>query len=275
MDKNIIYNDDFLTKSKIIPDRSIDAVITDPPYLIGYDYWDKKSIEWHREWLSICYRVLKPGGTIWSFMVAYSKDGKVPIAYEYSKIMSEFFDVDYRNWVVWARQKGRGSSKHLKSQREDLFYGVKPGAERTWNNLKMLREVVTPYVKDGRPRGWFLDENGKRVRWTGLGNVWTYTAPQYNSLSDKQIHSAQKPVMMIERLIRLSSNEGELILDPFMGSGTTAVASIISNRNYFGFEADSNNYNLICDRLRELNIKNYKDFSANTTVNINKQQFFK
>lgn len=173
-----------------------------------------------------------------------------------------------------ARQKGRGSSKHLKSQREDIFYATKPEGKITWNNLKMLREVVTPYIKNGRPRGWFLDENGKRVRWTGLGNVWVYTAPQYNSLSDKQIHSAQKPVMLIERLIRLSTNEGDVVLDPFMGSGTTAVACIISNRKYIGYELDKNNYKLSNERINNLNYKNYKDFNIKHNKSSANNNFF-
>ena len=75
-------------------------------------------------------RVLKPSGTIWSFIAASSKDGKVPIAFEFAKIMEEYFQVDYRNWVVWARQKGRSASKYLKSQREDLFYATKHGVIR-------------------------------------------------------------------------------------------------------------------------------------------------
>jgi len=274
--KDHIYNADFITEAQhVIPDNSVDLIVTDPPYLIGYDYWDNKSIEWHHHWLAECKRILKPGGTIWSFMAASSKDGKVPIAFEFSKIMEKYFQVDYRNWVVWARQKGRGASKHLKSQREDLFYATKLGGDKTWNNIQMLREVCTPYMKDGRPRGWFLDEFGKRVRWTGLGNVWTYTAPQYNSIADKQIHSAQKPTMMIERIIRLSSNEGDLVFDPFMGSGTTAMAAKISNRNYCGFELDKNNFSLLTNRIKQFDPKNYNEFS-NVPIKTEKQSdFFK
>lgn len=161
------------------------------------------------------------------------------------------------NWVIWARQKGRGSSKHLKSQREDILHFTKTN-KFTWNNVKMLREVVCPYIKDGKPRGWFLDENGKRVRWTGLGNVWCYTAPQYNSILDKQVHPAQKPIMMIERLILLSSNEGDTILDPFIGSGTTGVACKNLNRDFIGIELDKKYFEIAKDRIE--NVKNMKGF---------------
>lgn len=254
-----IINDDFLNNQLL--DNSVDTITTDPPYLIGYKEWDKQETDFHIKWLQECYRVLKPGGTLWTFMAHCTKDGKTFISADFYRLLRMFFDVDLRNSVVWARQKDRGASKHLKSQREDLFYAIKPGGQHTWNNLKMLREVVTPYVKDGRPRGWFLDEHGNRVRWTGLGNVWTYTAPQYNSKSDKQIHPAQKPVMLMERLIRLSSNEGDTILDPFLGSGTTAIACKLSNRNFIGFEKDSNIYKQCSDRIEQFDYKNYEGFN--------------
>lgn len=277
MIENQIYNADFILEAQhLIPDKSVDLIVTDPPYLIGYDYWDNHSIEFHHAWLKECKRILKDNGTIWSFMAYCDKSGQTFLGYEFYNIMKQYFYIDLRNSVVWARQKGRGSSKHLKSQREDIYYGtsyppnvIKP----TWNNLKMLREVCTPYMKDGRPRGWFLDENGKRVRWTGLGNVWTYTAPQYNSITDKQIHSAQKPVMMIERMIRLSSNEGDLVFDPFMGSGTTAIAAKISNRKYCGFELDKNNFALLTNRIKTFNPKDYNGFS-NVKIKVEKQTDF-
>jgi len=259
MTRNKVSNIDFLANQ--LENNSVDTVTTDPPYLIGYKDWDNQAEDFHSMWLSECFRVMKPGATLWSFMAHCSKDGETFISHEFYKLLRMYFKVDLRNSVVWARQKGRGASKHLKSQREDIFYATKPGGDITYNPLKMLREVVTPYMKDGRPRGWFLDETGKRVRWTGLGNVWTYTSPFYLSKSDKQIHPAQKPVMLMERLIRLSSNEGDLILDPFMGSGTTAIACKLSNRDFIGFEKDLDIYNKCEDRIANFNNKNYTEFN--------------
>lgn len=251
---NKIYNEDFILFSlNNIPSESIDLIVTDPPYLINYKEWDNKEFEWHNEWLKECYRILKPGGTIWSFMAFTDKSGKENISAKFIELLNKYFIVDLRNTVVWARQKGRGSSKHLKSQREDIYYAYKDGAKPTWNNLKMLREVICPYVKDGKPRGWFLDENGKRVRWTGLGNVWTYNAPQWNSKTEKQLHPAQKPILLIERLIRLSSNEENIVLDPFIGSGTTALAAILANRKFIGTELNKEYYDIANKRISEFN----------------------
>lgn len=256
----MIYNKDFFDND--LKDNSVDAIVTDPPYLIGYKDWDEiDNDNFHQEWLEEAYRILKPGGTIWSFMAYCDKTGELPISYGfYGHLLFTGFNVDLRNTVVWARQKGRGSSKHLKSQREDIFYAVKPGEKPTWHPLKMLREVVTPYVKDGRPRGWFLDEFGRRVRWTGLGNIWTYSSPQWNHKTEKQLHPAQKPVMLMDRLIRLVTNENDVVLDPFMGSGTTGISCNLSNRNFIGFEKDKDIYEIAEKRLNDFNIEDYKEY---------------
>lgn len=113
-------------------------------------------------------------------------------------------------------------------------------------------------MKDGKPRGWFIDEKGKRVRWTGLGNVWTYTSPFWKSKTDKLIHSAQKPFLVIERLVLLSSNEGDVVLDPFSGSGTTAVVCEKTKRNYICIEKDKEYYNSSVKRLKEMQDENKK-----------------
>jgi len=226
-----------------IPDESVDLVVTDPPYGINYDKWDKLDdfISFTDIWIKECFRILKSTGTMWSFMNYGNIFNFVPILRKYGNVHLE-------NWVIWARQKGRGSSKHLKSQREDIFHTTKSD-KFTWNNLKVLREVAWPYRKNGEPRGWFLDEFGKRVRWTGLGNVWVYTAPFWGSKDDKRMHSAQKPLLLIERLILLSSNEKDVVLDPFSGSGTTAVACNNLNRNFICVEKDKEYYNSSVRRL--------------------------
>lgn len=235
---------DFLNNHELIEDNSIDLIIVDPPYGINYKEWDYIDFnDFTNKWVDICVRKLKDNGTMWSFMGYQNVIDFIPLLRNYG-------NVNLENWVIWARQKGRGSSKHLKSMREDIIHFTK-GKTHTWNNLKVLREVVVPYVKDGKPRGWFLDENGKRVRWTGLGNVWTYTSPFWKSKSDPSIHPAQKPVLMIERLLLLSSNNGDLILDPFSGSGVVTRVCKFNNRNSIAFEIDEEMYNKSLNLVNE------------------------
>ena len=83
--------------------------------------------------------------------------------FKFVPLLEKYGNVHLENWVIWARQKGRGSSKHLKSQREDIFHITK-SCTFVWNNLKIIRPVITAYIKDGKPRGWFLNEKGERVR---------------------------------------------------------------------------------------------------------------
>jgi site-specific DNA-methyltransferase (adenine-specific) len=228
---------------KDIKSDSIDLVVVDPPYGLNYKDWDRLNnfYDFTNCWVKECMRILKLTGTMWSFM-GFSN------IFEFMPILVKHGNVHLENWVVWARQKGRGSSKHLKSQREDIFHITKSD-KFVWNNLKVLRDVICPYMKDGKPRGWFLDENGHRKRWTGLGNVWVYTAPFWNSKNDKAVHPAQKPILMIERLILLSSNENDVVFDPFAGSGTTLVAAKNLNRQYIGIEMNKDYVNICKKRL--------------------------
>ena len=243
---NTIHNDDCFELLPKIPKDSVDLVVVDPPYGISYKAWDVLTDfrGFTNTWLSECFRILKPNGTMWSFM------GYEHIE-DYLPLLRYRGNVHLENWVVWARQKGRGSSKHLKSQREDIFHITKSD-EFTWNNIKVLKDVVVPYMKDGKPRGWFINEKGERKRWSGLGNVWVYTAPWWKDKENRQIHPAQKPSMLIERLVLLSSNEDDTVLDPFSGSGVTAVACEKLKRKYICIEKDEKHYNDSIERLEKV-----------------------
>lgn len=277
------YNKDiFKSLNEKLEDDSIPLIATDPPYQIGYgnNAWDKHDfVEFTERWVELIVRKMAPNGTMWAFMAKDNAFTWSGCKKGFVNILEEYGTVHMENWVTWARQKGRGSSKHLKSQREELFHFTKDPDSFTWNNLKMLREVIAPYVKDGRPRGWFLDEFGKRVRWTGLGNVWTYSAPQWNGVSETQEHPSQKPVMMMERIIRLSSNAGDTILDPFMGSGTTSIACQLSDRNFIGFEQEKKFFNMAKNRYDNFDTNNYPGYNYGTdkeillnTIDLTKKQ---
>jgi site-specific DNA-methyltransferase (adenine-specific) len=236
---------------KTIPDKSIDLVCVDPPYMIDYKEWDnhlfqesKDNSDFMDTWIKECFRVLKDTGSLWSFM-GYQN------LFSFFKILENYGTVHYENWVIWARTKGRGASKHLKSLREDIIHVTKDKLTFTWNNIKMLRKNVFPYMKDGAPRGWFVDEEGNRCRWTGLGNIWVYTAPFWNFKDDIQVHPSQKPLMLLERLINLSSNEGDTILDPFMGSGSTGVAVLRAKRNFIGMEQNDKFFQIAQERIKQ------------------------
>ncbi len=267
---NLIFGD-MHEKLNIVSDKSVPLFIIDPQYCLNYKKWDGKRNDFRRiteAWIEKILPKMTDDGSAWIFM-AYdhlfaNKDKKVEKGL--INMLEEVGYVHLDNCVTWGRQKGRGARYKLKSVREEIVHFTKHPKKYVWNDVQVLREVVTPYVKDGRPRGWFVAESGMRVRWTVLGNVWFFSSPQWNGIIDKQRHPAQKPFMLIERLILLSSNKNDLIVDPFMGSGVTAMVSRYYDRNYIGIENDSKiykdakrfldkNYNRIISEYEKTKIK--------------------
>lgn len=237
-----VLGDCFNWMENNLEDKSVKLFIIDPPYFINYADWDKLNnfVGFFTKLIKLVNEKLTDDGTAWFFMAKdnlfANKDKNVKKGL--INILEEYGFVHMDNLITWGRQKGRGSKKKLKSLREEIVHYTK-SKKYIWNDVQVLREVVTPYVKDGRPRGWFINSDGKRVRWTGLGNVWFYSSPQWNSILDRQRHSAQKPLLLTERLILLSSNPGDLIVDPFMGSGTASIACEIHEREYIGIEKEN------------------------------------
>lgn len=242
----MIYQGDCLEIMPTLADKSVDMILCDPPYGINYREWDKIDdfIPFTERWVSECFRILKDNGSFYSFM-------EWSHVSEFKLLLDKFGTI--RNWITWHRTKGRGSKSNYKSMKEEILYYAK-GSDFTWNETKMLKKHVFPYVKDGLPRGWFTDEDGVKCRWTGLGNVWFYTVPFWK-MPEYVGHPAQKPVMMYERMILSSTNEGDTILDPFAGSGTTAVACINLNREFILIEKDPDYFAIIKKRIREAKMK--------------------
>lgn len=254
------YPDDFINKVicedcleviKQIPDESVNLVVADPPYYLLNNEWDKKQwkseeeyLSWCVQWFTECHRVLKKDGSIYIF-----QDWRLVANFvlELKKIFPYF-----QNWITWERNKGRSSKINFKSSKEEILYFSKT-KKPTFHEQKKLRPVIAPYKnEDGTPKGWFIDEENNRVRWTGVGNVWHYTPPVWSSKTEKPFHPTQKPVMMLERIIDSSSNENDVILDLFSGSGTTAVACKNLKRNFISIEKNPEYYEKIKDRLNGL-----------------------
>jgi site-specific DNA-methyltransferase (adenine-specific) len=247
IEKNKIYNIDCIDGLKEIPDESIDLIVTDPPYFLLNVDWDKQwkneeeYLSWCFLWMKECYRVLKPSGSFYVF-----QDWRMVSDYVF--LLKQVFPY-FQNWITWERNKGRSSSTNWKSSKEEILYFSKSKKPK-FHEQKKIRPVVAPYKdENGNPKGWFVDEEGNRVRWTGVGNVWHYTPPVWSSKEEKPQHPTQKPLAMIERIIVAHTDEEDIVLDLFMGSGTTAVAAKRNNRNFVGFEKNQKYYNISIERL--------------------------
>ena len=178
----------------------------------------------------------------------------------FSAIQKAGLKNNLENWMSYIRAKGRGADTKLKSQCEEILHITKTDNYQ-FDMIEYEREVVTPYVKDGLPRGWMLNiENGQRVRWSGLGNACCFTSPFQISKFESQIHSTQKPVLLNCMLIMLSSKEGDTVYDFFSGSGSSGIASIITKRNWVGCELDKEMYDKSLNWLNNIDFEKAKEF---------------
>ena len=225
-----IYNGDCLEIMKIIPDKSIDCIITDPPYNIDYVEWDEfLNIEKiTKEW----FRLLKDDSSIfcfsgWSFVTEVIK-----------KFDNRFI---LNDWIIYDRIKGRGCKKRLVSTREDLLWYVKSD--------KYVFNKSIAYSTIKKKTGGMGNKNGQANR--ALSNVWTDISPIVPWSKERNVHPTQKPEQIIKRIIDVFTNENDLILDCYAGSGTTGKVCNENNRKSILMENKKEYYDLIINRLHE------------------------
>jgi DNA modification methylase len=213
-----VYRADALDGLRACPPA--DLVFADPPY----DWPEDR----HAAWIGAAAEVVRPGGSIYVCC-------DWPISGAIHRILERHFEV--RNRITWKRDKGRGASKNWKRNMEDVWYAVKRGADFTFNLTKWKKPVIAPYREDGKPKDW-VEENGERYRMTHPSNVWTDLCVPFWSMPENTEHPWQKPEKLVERVVAASSRPGDLVVDPFLGSGTTAVVARRLGRRYLGFELD-------------------------------------
>ena len=229
-----ILGDTFEVLQKI-PDGSIDLVVVDPPYNLSKNYhgnkFNKTSAEiyeqYTKRWLTECKRIMKEDATIY---VCCDWESSLIIG----KIMQELFYI--QNRITWQREKGRGAFTNWKNGMEDIWFGTK-SKQYTFNVDKVMcrKRVVAPYKIAGKPKDWEETEDGN-FRNTYPSNFWDDISIPYWSMPENTEHPTQKPEKLIAKLILASSNEGDIVFDPFLGSGTTSVVAKKLNRNYIGIE---------------------------------------
>jgi site-specific DNA-methyltransferase (adenine-specific) len=233
LDKTV-YGDTF-TALAHFPRESVDLLIADPPYNLTKSFdgnvFAKRSVSeyeaYTRKWLSLVKPLLKKNASIyvccdWESSLVIGK-----VLYENSIV---------RNRITWQREKGRGAKSNWKNTMEDIWFSTL-SEQYTFNldAVKVRRKVIAPYKVDGKPKDWEETENGK-FRDTCPGNFWDDISVPYWSMKENTAHPTQKPEKLIAKLILASSNEGDVVFDPFLGSGTTSVTAKKLNRNFVGIE---------------------------------------
>lgn len=232
----IIIGDTFETLP-LLPEKCADLIIADPPYNLTKSYngslFSKRSEaeyeKYTRRWLALVKPLLKDGGTIY---VCCDWESSLVIG----RVLGEFFTV--RNRITWQREKGRGAQSNWKNGMEDIWFATN-GAGYTFNldAVKQRRRVMAPYRSDGSPKDWEQTEGGK-FRDTCPSNFWDDITIPFWSMPENTAHPTQKPEKLCAKLILASSNVGDVLLDPFCGSGTSAVTAKKLGRHYIGIELE-------------------------------------
>jgi len=219
------------------PDHCVDLLIADPPYNLTKTFngstfrasEDEEYIQWTENWVAKLPRLLKPNASIYVCC-----DWRCSNAIY--MVLSRYFQV--RNRITWEREKGRGAKANWKNSHEDIWFAT-VSSDYTFNldDVKVKRKVLAPYRVEGAPKDWTEEEAGN-YRLTHPSNLWTDLTVPFWSMPENTDHPTQKPEKLIAKLILASSNENDVVFDPFLGSGTTSVVAKKLNRRFFGVELD-------------------------------------
>jgi site-specific DNA-methyltransferase (adenine-specific) len=221
-----------------LPHKCVDVLILDPPYNLnkrfGSKTFSRVPVDQYTEWLRTLLRalkpLLKPTATIYICGDWLSSASIFTAA-------SECFEV--RNRVTWEREKGRGALTNWKNASEDIWFCTLSD-DYTFNvdAVKLRRRVLAPYRDtDGRPKDW-LETNAGNFRDTHPSNLWTDITIPFWSMPENTDHPTQKSEKLIAKLILASSNPGDMVFDPFLGSGTSSVVAKKLGRQFCGVELD-------------------------------------
>ena len=233
LDKTIL-GDTFETL-KFLPEKTIDLLIVDPPYNLAKDFNGKKFKktsddvyeEYTESWISLISPLLKDNATIYVCCDWQSSP-------EIGRVLKKHFYL--QNRITWQREKGRGALTNWKNGMEDIWFATK-SKTYTFNveDVKIRRKVIAPYKVDGKPKDWEETAEGN-FRNTYPSNFWDDISVPYWSMPENTAHPTQKPEKLLAKLILASSNPGDVILDPFLGSGSTSVTAKKLGRHYIGIE---------------------------------------
>lgn len=236
--KEKILCQDMLEAAKFLPHAFVDLLFLDPPYNLnksfnGTAFKKRKASDYNQildEWIKAILHTLKPDASIYIC-------GDWHTSTSIHEVASQYFNV--RNRITWEREKGRGAMSNWKNCSEDIWFCTMSD-EYYFNAeaVKLKRKVIAPYRNgDGTTKDWEETDNGN-YRLTSPSNLWTDITVPFWSMPENTDHPTQKPEKLLAKLILASSKSGDVVFDPFLGSGTTAVTAKKLGRNYLGIEQE-------------------------------------
>ncbi len=249
----VLYNDDSLAVLGGLPDNSVDMIFADPPYLLSNDgftcqagrmvsvnkgKWDKSNgfendLNFHEAWISECRRILKPQGTIWI-------SGTYHSIYQCGFLLQRL-DFHLLNDITWFKPNASPnlSCRFFTASHETILWARKDKKSKHTFNYEAMKNGKFPEDKMKKPE-------------LQMRSVWSIPTPG-GTEKDEGKHPTQKPLALLKRIIAASTNDGDLVLDPFNGSGTTGIAAMsIGNRSYIGIEVNPEYVDLTIRRYTAL-----------------------
>ncbi len=221
-----------------LPPASVDLLFLDPPYNLTKAFntnsFKQSSAQdyaaWFDSWFAKLLPLLKPTASVYICGDWRSSAAIHLVAEKYLIV---------RNRITWEREKGRGAKSNWKNCSEDVWYcTVSDDYVFNVDSVKLKRRVIAPYTDDrGDPKDWEITPKGN-YRLTHPSNLWTDLTVPFWSMPENTDHPTQKPEKMLAKVILASSNRGDLVLDPFLGSGTTSVVAKKLGRRFVGIEVD-------------------------------------
>ncbi|MDI6734590.1 MAG: site-specific DNA-methyltransferase [bacterium] len=244
---NKIFNEDVLKGISKIPDNFVDLVVADPPYCLGKDYGNNSDklkpedyIKWSKKWIDAVIPKIKNTGSFYIFLTWQHS----PEIFSYIKTKLIMI-----NEIIWDRKVPSmgGSTRKFSSVHDNIGFFVK--TKDYYFDIDAVRIPYDAETKKARTRSIFV---GKK--WLEIGynpkDLWSVTRIHAED-PERETHPTQKPLEIVERIINASCPEQGVVVDPFMGSGTTAIACIKLKRNYIGFEINSNYCEMIEERINK------------------------
>jgi len=258
---------DVLPRIPEVAKGKVDLVFADPPFNWNraYDEWDDRMkdseyLEFTYRWLDLCVDALRPGGAMW---VNIPDDWAAEIVVHLKQRRMGMV-----NWCVWHYRFGQNTTARFINSKVHALYFVKPGTvNHTWNPGAVLeqsdRRAVyfdprTESKNDGMPAGMRVPMD------VWYGKFWGRV--QGNSKERRGYHDNQLPEMYLARVVRATSNEGDLVLDPFLGSGTTGVVAHALGRRFIGVEYSEKNAKSACARIAEGPIRDVHAMGQSTAI---------
>ena len=228
---------DCLEVIPLLPNSFIDLLIVDPPYNLDKDFHGKKFKktsddvyeEYTETWVKAIIPHLKKEATIYVCCDWVSSPS-------IGRVLKKYFHI--QNRITWQREKGRGALTNWKNGMEDIWFATN-SKNYTFNveDVKVRRKVIAPYKVDGKPKDWEETAEGN-FRNTHPSNFWDDISIPYWSMPENTAHPTQKPEKLLAKLILASSNAGDVVFDPFLGSGSTSVTAKKLGRQYIGIEVN-------------------------------------